>query len=208
MHLAGREPRLRDAPAVQLPDGSLSRGHGLDQHQRGQHHRHAAAEAAQHDRAGRVLPWAPAIPGTWPARPTANAVCVSLAGTHELSVIERSALLSEPAHRTMSPMMGVWPIYPSLGASLWQRIRLPGKGPRGLAVAGSQVYVAEYFSDTVAVVDLPTPTKRKPVTHRPGPAAASDPAAARAAAVPRRDGLLPAVAELRQLPSGRPRGRL
>ena len=51
-------------------------------------------------------------------------------------------------------MMGVWPIYPSLGASLWRRTKLPGNGPRGVTVAGSKVYVAEYFSDTVAVVDL------------------------------------------------------
>lgn len=81
-------------------------------------------------------------------------ICVSLSGTHELNIIDRADLLSRDALRTMSPMMGVWPIYPSLGASLWRRIKLPGNGPRGLAIAGSKVYVAEYFSDTVAVVDL------------------------------------------------------
>ena len=84
-----------------------------------------------------------------------KSVCVSLAGTHELNVISRADLVGEFAHRTMSPMMGVWPIYPSLGQTLWQRIKLPGKGPRGLAVVGSQAYVAQYFSDTLAVVDLP-----------------------------------------------------
>lgn len=81
-------------------------------------------------------------------------ICVSLSGTHELNVIDRADLFSRDALRTMSPMMGVWPIYPSLGASLWRRIKLPGNGPRGLAIAGATVYVAEYFSDTVAVVDL------------------------------------------------------
>jgi YVTN family beta-propeller protein len=81
-------------------------------------------------------------------------VCVSLSGTHELNVIDRADLLGKDALRTMSPMMGVWPIYPSLGASLWRRIQLPGNGPRGLAIAGAKVYVAEYFSDTIAVVDL------------------------------------------------------
>jgi len=79
-------------------------------------------------------------------------VCVSLAGIHRLCVIDASELLSESA-RTMSPMMSVWPIYTSLAASLWRRIPLPGKGPRGLAVAGSRVYAAQYFSDAVAVVD-------------------------------------------------------
>jgi len=79
-------------------------------------------------------------------------VCVSLAGIHQMGVIDASELLSDSA-RVMSPMMGVWPIYTSLGASLWRRVPLPGKGPRGLAVAGSKVYAAQYFSDTVAVVD-------------------------------------------------------
>ena len=81
-------------------------------------------------------------------------VCVSLSGTHELSVIHRSELLSKHALQTMSPMMGVWPTYTSLGASLWQRIKLPGNGPRGLTTVGSKIYAAEYFSDTIAVVDL------------------------------------------------------
>jgi YVTN family beta-propeller protein len=81
-------------------------------------------------------------------------VCVTQSGTHELNVIDLADLLSKPALRTMSPMMGVWPIYPSLGASLWRRTKLPGNGPRGLAVIGSKAYIAEYFSDSIAVVDL------------------------------------------------------
>ena len=81
-------------------------------------------------------------------------ICVSLAGTHQLAVIRASGLLGEFARRTMQPMMAVWPIYLSLGESLWKRSQLPGKGPRGLAAAGSKVYVAQYFSDTVAEVDL------------------------------------------------------
>jgi YVTN family beta-propeller protein len=89
-------------------------------------------------------------------------VCVTQSGTHELNVIDLADLLSKPALRTMSPMMGVWPVYPSLGASLWRRTKLPGNGPRGLAVIGSTAYVAEYFSDTIAVVDL-TAAEGKPV---------------------------------------------
>ncbi|KKK59571.1 hypothetical protein LCGC14_3033070, partial [marine sediment metagenome] len=83
-----------------------------------------------------------------------RSVCVSLAGTHELCVIETTDLLGKFAHRTMRPVMGAWPIYPSLGETLWRRTGLSGNGPRGLAMAGSKVYVAEYFTDTVAVVDL------------------------------------------------------
>jgi len=81
-------------------------------------------------------------------------ICVSQAGTHELRIIPTAELLGDFARRTMQPMMAVWPIYPSLGESLWRRIKLPGQGPRGLVVVGSTVYIAEYFSDTLAVVDL------------------------------------------------------
>jgi mono/diheme cytochrome c family protein len=46
---------------------------------------------------------------------------------------------------------------------LRRRIRLLGNGPRGLAVTGTTAYVAEYFSDTLAVVDLTVqPAKATP----------------------------------------------
>ena len=63
-------------------------------------------------------------------------------------------LLGDFARRTMQPMMSAWPIYTSLGVTLWRRNQLPGNGPRGLAVVGSQVFVAQYFSDSLAVLDL------------------------------------------------------
>lgn len=79
-------------------------------------------------------------------------VCVALSGIHQLAMIELETLLGTRA-RTMSPMMGVWPIYPSLANTLWRRIALPGKGPRGIAAVGDRVYVTEHFSDAIAVVD-------------------------------------------------------
>ena len=82
-------------------------------------------------------------------------ICVSLAGVHQLAVLECRDLLDASAS-LMTPMMGVWPIYTSLGDSPWRRIKLAGKGPRGLAAAGGRVYAAEYFSDAVAVADLAT----------------------------------------------------
>jgi hypothetical protein len=131
---------------------------------------------------------------------------VSLAGTHELAVISTEDFFSDQARRTMQPMMVAWPIYPSLGASLWRRIALPGKGPRGLAAAGSKVFVAQYFSDSIASVDFQPAANRWwtrsrwaiPGAHRVAP---------RAIAVRRRDAVLPALAELRQLSSGRAGGR-
>jgi YVTN family beta-propeller protein len=80
-------------------------------------------------------------------------ICASLSGTHELGVIETATLLSDAA-RVMSPVMGAWPIYTSLGYSLWQRVALPGKGPRGLVAAGGKIYAAQYFSDSLAAVEV------------------------------------------------------
>jgi len=83
-------------------------------------------------------------------------VCISVAGTHELCVIDTAGLFSDFAYRTMQPMMAVWPIYLSLGESLWHRLKLPGKGPRGLAAVGGKVYVTQHFSDSIAEVDIET----------------------------------------------------
>jgi YVTN family beta-propeller protein len=91
----------------------------------------------------------------WSVACTADgeSLCVSISGTHELSFIDVADVLGESG-RLLTPTMGVWPIYPGVGDGMWRRIKLPGKGPRGLTVAGSKVYVAQYFSDAVAVVDL------------------------------------------------------
>jgi DNA-binding beta-propeller fold protein YncE len=86
--------------------------------------------------------------------PDGRLVCVVAAGTHELCVIPLADLLSDRARRTMSPLLGAWPIYPSLGASLWQRLPLPGLGPRHVVIAAGKAYVSLYFSDSIAVVDL------------------------------------------------------
>jgi len=95
-------------------------------------------------------------------------VCVSLSGIHQVAVIERSVLLSDAA-RSMAPMIVAWPIYPSLGASLWRRIALPGLGPRGLAAVGSKFAVAQYFSDSVAVIDPRAGEDAVPQTIALGP---------------------------------------
>lgn len=96
-------------------------------------------------------------------------VWVSLSGTHELCTLSSEEFFSSDARRTMSPMMGVWPIYPTLGTSMWRRIALPGNGPRAMVAAGPRVYVAEYFSDTVAVVDQAGTEAGRVSTIRLGP---------------------------------------
>ncbi len=78
-------------------------------------------------------------------------VCVVHSGTHELSIIDTASMLKEIRffHENVGPMGGDNPI-----RECRRRIKLPGRGPRGVAVIGSTAYVTEYFSDSIAVVDL------------------------------------------------------
>ncbi|MBW8041438.1 MAG: cell surface protein [Planctomycetes bacterium] len=102
-------------------------------------------------------------------------VCVTQAGTHELSVIDTAALLDKiknyqssdtkaqgGAERQNKPGGYGSAISTSTGIpnelsflyGIRRRIRLGGKGPRALAIVGSKVYVAEYFTDSMTLVDL------------------------------------------------------
>jgi YVTN family beta-propeller protein len=117
-----------------------------------------------------------------------NTVCVAHAGSHELSVINMAGVFEKLAKiplddKTPPPLLGkdgkpVTPpstTYQATSASstqadvpndlaflvdLRRRVGLEGKGPRGVAIAGGKAYVAQYFSDSLAVVDLaPKPDK-------------------------------------------------
>ncbi len=118
---------------------------------------------------GAANPWGVAVTAD------GKQICVTHAGTHELSVIDAAALLKKllamPATREelqkkkgdaaedsasySSLISGDVPNDLAFLVDLRRRIKLPGNGPRGLAVAASKAYVAEYFSDEVAVVELP-----------------------------------------------------
>ena len=79
---------------------------------------------------------------------------VTHAGTHEISVVDAEAAAGRLIHMYMSASVGVLPDDSEQPTSQRRRIPLPGKGPRAVTVAGSLLYVTEYFSDTIAVVDL------------------------------------------------------
>jgi YVTN family beta-propeller protein len=139
----------------------------------------------------------------WGVTTTADSktICVSHAGTHEVSVIDAAGLLDKLASRVSPlPQAGEGPgvravgparpasnvlVRPSSGKSrdyilgpinkdvsndltflvgLRRRIKLVGNGPRGLAAVGSTLYVAEYFSDTLGVVEL-NPHVSQPVSQ-------------------------------------------
>ena len=76
LRTARRPTRAGDAPAVELRGDAHPRRRGLDQHERGQHHRPPPAQGAPHARAWMRPATARAIRGTWSARPTGS-TCAS-----------------------------------------------------------------------------------------------------------------------------------
>jgi YVTN family beta-propeller protein len=88
-------------------------------------------------------------------------ICVGHAGTHEISIIDRYAMHgrieqvstgnnasdiyshSENVSHDMSFLVGIR-----------RRIKLHGKGPRGITMVDSKIYVAEYFSDSIGEINL------------------------------------------------------
>lgn len=93
-------------------------------------------------------------------------LCVTHAGTHELSVIGVVALRAKLASAARDPADDF-----SFLLGIRKRIPLTGKGPRALALSGGQAWVASYFSDAVEAVDLETGAVtclRGPEPHAPG----------------------------------------
>jgi YVTN family beta-propeller protein len=101
----------------------------------------------------------------WDVATTADGkrICVTHAGTHELSVIDAPGLFAKLARCNAAPSAAAEVPYDlAFLVDLRRRIKLEGNGPHGLAVIGSTACVAEYFSDSLAVVEL-TPDAPKPV---------------------------------------------
>ena len=96
---------------------------------------------------GAALPWGVTTSGD------GKSIFVTHAGTDELSRIDAAGLMDKLLRLSPAAAAEV-PNDLSLLALLRQRVRLPGKGPRGVAFVGDRAYIAEYFSDTLAAVDL------------------------------------------------------
>ncbi len=86
--------------------------------------------------------------------PDGKWICVAHSGTHELSVIDRARLHEKLAASAAAGEAGDVPNDLSYILDLRRRVRMEGKGPRGLVALGSRVFAAEYFSGTIASVDL------------------------------------------------------
>lgn len=98
-------------------------------------------------------------------------ICVTHAGTDELSTIDAPAMMDKIKARhsildsrsSTSIQYRVSNIENELSFlyGIRQRIKLCGKGPRALAIVGSNIYVAEYFTDSMTVVDINKTTGTK-----------------------------------------------
>lgn len=114
-------------------------------------------------------------------------LCVTHAGTHELSVIEIAPMLEKirDYHRrtgvsTQSFSGGSYTAYGSGTISnipnelsflygIRKRVKLPGKGARSLVILGRKAYVAEYFTDTLTLVDISDTSRFKTTPVALGP---------------------------------------
>lgn len=103
-------------------------------------------------------------------------VCVTHAGTHEVSVIDRKVLherLDAVARgervTEVSTSVDEVPNDLSFLVDVRRRLRLTGNGPRGIALVGTTAYTAEYFTDTLGVVDIVSKAYRNAKSLALGP---------------------------------------
>lgn len=113
----------------------------------------------------------------WPVACTAGgkSVVIGLAGTHELLMIDcaemHARLDKAGTGQKVTEYAASGSQTPNELAFLTgarRRVKLDGVGPRSLTMVGTRAYVAEYFSDAVATVDVADPAA-KPVTVALGP---------------------------------------
>ncbi len=104
---------------------------------------------------GAANPWGVAV------SPDGKTLAVAHAGSHEVSLIDRPALhvrlaraaKGETVTDTTASADDVLSDLAFLNG-IRQRVRLAGRGPRGVAFAGTRLVVAEHYSDSVGIVDV------------------------------------------------------
>lgn len=107
---------------------------------------------------GAANPWAIAVSDD------GKYLLVTHAGTHEISVIDRIRLherLSDLSDASFSETPADVPYDLGFLSGIRERLTLAGNGPRALAVEGNDLYVAEFFSDSLSIIrdlDSTSPT--------------------------------------------------
>jgi YVTN family beta-propeller protein len=88
-------------------------------------------------------------------------LCVTQAGTHEVSVIDFVALLerlakAEANERVTEVTRSKADVRNDLAflVGIRDRVKLPGNSPRGLAIVDDKVYVSEFYTDSLAHFNL------------------------------------------------------
>jgi YVTN family beta-propeller protein len=87
-------------------------------------------------------------------------ICVAIAGTDELFVLDASALHSKLARSTGYAVANDLMFMDGIR----RRIPLPGHGPRALATVGMTAFVTQYFTDDMVAVNLEAEGRQKPCT--------------------------------------------
>lgn len=102
---------------------------------------------------------------------------VTHAGTHELSVIDRAALHEKLAKvakgERVSQVSATAEDVPndlSFLVGIRRRLALAGNGPRAVLAVDKQAYLAEYYADSLGVVNLDAETVHRPRSLPLGPA--------------------------------------
>jgi YVTN family beta-propeller protein len=97
---------------------------------------------------GAANPWAAA----W--SDDSKTLCVTHAGTHEISVINFPDMMAKLA-KTLAEKKG-GQVQNDLGfmEKLRRRVKLPGSGHRSMVIIGTKAYIGEYFTDSISVVDI------------------------------------------------------
>jgi len=97
---------------------------------------------------GAANPWAIA----WSA--DSETLCISHAGTHEISVIDMPALQAKLDKAVAEKKAKEVQNDLSFLVGLRRRLKLAGNGPRSIAIIGTKAYVGEYFTDSISVLDI------------------------------------------------------
>jgi YVTN family beta-propeller protein len=103
-------------------------------------------------------------------------LCVTLAGTHELSVIDREALHAKldriaKGDKVSGASAKAEDVPNDLAflVGMRRRLKLEGKGPRSLVISGTRVYAGMFFSDALCVVDIAADVRPAPKRIALGP---------------------------------------
>lgn len=81
-------------------------------------------------------------------------ICVAQAGTHDISVIDVDALMKKLEKAVADKKAEGVVNNLAFLVDLRRRLKLTGNGPRGVVLVGTKAYVTEYFTGTLAVIDI------------------------------------------------------